>query len=120
MREFSFEKLIVWEKSKLLAIEVYNITKAFPIEERFGLTSQMRRCSISVSSNIAEGSGRNSNKDKARFTEIAFSSLMELLNQLIITKDLQLINDDTYSELRLKTEEIGRMLNALRKAQLNS
>ena len=116
MREFSFEKLIVWEKSKLLAIEVYNFTKTFPIEERFGLTSQMRRCSISVSSNIAEGSGRNSNKDKVRFTEIAFSSLMELLNQLIITKDLHLINDDTYSELRLKTEEIGRMLNALRKA----
>ncbi|NQY28474.1 MAG: four helix bundle protein [Flavobacteriaceae bacterium] len=120
MREFSFEKLIVWEKSRQLAVEVYKITKDFPTEERFGLTSQIRRCSISVSSNIAEGSGRNSNKDKVRFTEIAFSSLMELLNQLIITQDLQLIDKDTYFELRLQIEEIGRMLNALRKTQLNS
>lgn len=112
MREFSFEKLIVWEKSRQLAVEVYKITSAFPVEERFGLTSQIRRCSISVPSNIAEGSGRNSKKDNARFTEIAFSSLMELLNQLI--------DKDTYFKLRLKIEEIGRMLNALRKTQLNS
>ena len=112
MREFSFEKLIVWEKSRQLAVEVYKITSAFPVEERFGLTSQIRRCSISVPSNIAEGSGRNSKKDNARFTEIAFSSLMELLNQLI--------DKDTYFKLRLKIEEIGRMINALRKTQLNS
>ncbi|EDP97133.1 four helix bundle protein [Kordia algicida OT-1] len=119
MKQFSFEKLIVWQKSKKLAVNIYKVTKKFPNEERFGLMSQMRRSSISISSNIAEGSGRNSGKDKARFTEIAFASLMELVNQLIIAYDLEFITKSQYEETRIDIEEIGRMLNALRKSQLN-
>lgn len=119
MKQFSFEKLIVWQKSKDLAVNIYKITNKFPNEERFGLISQMRRCSVSVASNIAEGTGRNSKKDKARFTEIAYASLMELINQLIIAYDLNFITKDQYEVTRKDIEEIGRMLNALRKSQLN-
>lgn len=119
MKQFSFEKLNVWQKSKDLAITVYKFTETFPNEERFGLISQIRRSSISVVSNIAEGTGRNSNKDKARFTEIAFASLMELLNQLIIAYELSFISKDQYESTRKDIEEISRMLNALRKSQLN-
>ena len=120
MKVFSFEKLSVWQKSKALAVKIYTITEKLPNEERFGLISQMRRCSISVSSNIAEGTGRNSMKDKARFTEIAFSSLMELLNQLILSYDLNFIVEDQYQLIRKDIEEISRMLNALRKSQLSA
>lgn len=91
MKIYSFEKLIVWQKARTLALFVYKITKVFPKDELFGMTSQMRRCSISISSNIAEGSGRQNPKDKARFTEIAYSSALELLNQLIISIDLEYI-----------------------------
>lgn len=70
MRVFSVEKLNVWQKSRQLSVTIYNATKEFPSEEKFGLISQMRRCSVSISSNIAEGTGRHSSIDKARFTEI--------------------------------------------------
>jgi four helix bundle protein len=120
MKQFSFEKLHVWQKSKNLAVNIYKITEKFPSGERFGLISQMKRCSVSVASNIAEGTGRNSNKDKARFTEIAYASLMELVNQLIIANDLNFIEKEQYKSIRKDIEEISRMLNALRKSQLNS
>ena len=72
---FRFEKLDVWQKAVNFANDVYEVTRTFPSEERFGLTSQIRRASVSISSNIAEGSGRSSNKDFARFVEIAYSSV---------------------------------------------
>ena len=72
MKIFSFEKLIAWQKARELSLEIFKITKLFPKDELFGMTSQMRRCSVSIASNLAEGSGRNSMKDKARFTEISF------------------------------------------------
>ena len=93
MRVFSFEKLIAWQKSRELALLIFETTKQFPKDELFGLTSQMRRCSISISSNLAEGSGRNSFKDKARFTEIAYSSSLELLNQIILSFDFEYISE---------------------------
>lgn len=68
--------------------EIYRVTKEFPRDERFGLTNQMRRCAVSVASNLAEGTSRMTKKDKAHFTTISFSSLMELLNQTIISKEL--------------------------------
>ena len=89
MKIFSFEKLIAWQKARELALEIFKIIKLFPKDELFGITSQMRRCSVSVASNLAEGSGRNSMKDKARFTEIAFGSALELLNQLILSFDFE-------------------------------
>lgn len=120
MKEFSFEKLKVWQKARSLSINVYNTTKMLPTEERFGLVSQMRRCAISISSNIAEGTGRHSGKDKARFTEIAFSSALELLNQSILCKDLAFFSNKEHASIRDSITEITAMLDGLRKAQLNS
>lgn len=118
MKVFSFEKLIVWQKSKTLTVFIYQITKLFPDEEKFGLISQMRRCAISISSNLAEGSGRNQPKDKARFTEIAYGSALELLNQIIISKELDFLSESNYKTIREKLTEITAMLDGLRKSQL--
>ena len=96
MKIYSFEKLTVWQKSRKIAVVIYKITREFPKEELFGISSQMRRCSVSIASNIAEGSGRQTPKEKARFTEIAYSSALELLNQLIITLDLEYINEEKH------------------------
>ncbi len=120
MKLFSFEKLKVWQKSRQLSIKIYRSTKLFPNEEKFGLISQMRRCSVSISSNIAEGTGRHSPKDKARFTEIAFSSAMELLNQSILSNDLGFLSNEIYSEIRAEISEITAMLDGLYKSQINS
>ena len=120
MKLFSFEKLNVWQKSRELSIKIYKTTKLFPIEEKFGLISQMRRCSVSISSNIAEGTGRHSSKDKARFTEIAFSSALELLNQCILSNDLEFLSDKIYLEIRTEISEITAMLDGLYKSQINS
>ena len=78
---FNFEKLEVWRKSIEFADLVYNLTQSFPVEERFGLTNQMRRASVGVSSNIAEGSSRSSRTDYARFVELAAGSLFEVISQ---------------------------------------
>ena len=77
---FSFEKLNVWIDLKELIKLIYNVTKEFPSEEKFGLTNQLRRVSVSIASNLAEGPSRNTNKDKAHFTTLSFSSLVEVLN----------------------------------------
>lgn len=120
MRRFSFEKLNVWKKSRELTAFIYKLTKSFPDEEKFGLTSQMRRCTISIASNIAEGTGRHSNKDKARFTEIAYGSALELLNQTILSADLKLIPNKECDTIREKLSEILAMLDGLYKSQLNT
>ena len=119
MRVFSFEKLNVWQKAKKLSVSIYRTTTSFPSEEKFGLISQMKRCSISISSNIAEGSGRHSAKDKARFTEIAYSSALELLNQSIISNDLGYLSDEIYNDIRMQLTEIAAMLDGLYKSQIN-
>jgi four helix bundle protein len=115
--DFPFEKLEVWKSSKLLAIKIYKITTSFPDQEKFGIISQMRRAAVSVASNIAEGASRFSRKKQACFSQIAYSSLTELLCQAIITNELSYISDDVYSNLRLDIEKISRMLNSLRKSQ---
>lgn len=120
MRVFSFEKLIAWQKGRELAILIYKITKSFPRDETFGLTSQMRRCSISIASNLAEGSGRNSFKDKARFSEIAYGSSLELLNQIILSSDLEYINENEYIQIREKITEVNMLIDGLYKSQLNN
>lgn len=93
MYKHSFEKLTVWQESIDLVELIYNVTGTFPQGERFGLINQMRRCSVSISSNLAEGTSRITKKDKAYFSTIAFSSTMELLNQVIISRRLKFIND---------------------------
>lgn len=120
MKTFSFEKLKVWQKSRKLAVQVYKLTKLFSEDERFGLVSQMRRSAVSISSNIEEGSGRHSSKDKARFTEIAFGSALELLNQCILSYDLEFIEKENYFIIRNEISEITAMLDGLRKSQLKN
>lgn len=120
MRIFSFEKLNVWQKSRQLSVKIYKYTKSFPSEEKFGLTSQMRRAAVSISSNIAEGTGRHSFKDKARFTEVAYGSALELLNQAILSNDLEFLSDEFYKEIRKDISEIAAMLDGLYKTQINN
>ncbi|HMC01589.1 MAG TPA: four helix bundle protein [Flavobacteriaceae bacterium] len=119
MRKYSFENLEVWKEAIELVKLVYKITNDFPSEEKFGLVSQLRRASVSIASNLAEGTSRKTNKDKAHFTTISFSSAMEVLNQLIISKELDFISEDNYSSIRDKIEKITNMLNALRNSQIN-
>lgn len=120
MRTFSFEKLIAWQKGRELALLIYRTTKQFPKEEIFGLTSQMRRCSISIASNLAEGSGRQSLKEKARFSEIAYSSSLELLNQVILSNDFEYINENDYLSLREKIAEVNMLIDGLYKSQIKN
>ncbi|NIJ44377.1 four helix bundle protein [Wenyingzhuangia heitensis] len=120
MHKFSFEKLIVWQDSKELVKEIYKITNDFPKSETYGLSSQLRRASISVSSNLAEGSSRKTNKDKANFSTIAYSSLIEVLNQIIIAYELDYITIQKYENIRALIEMISNKINALRKTQLNN
>ena len=111
---FGFEKLEVWQKAIELSDSVYALSRSFPNEERFGLTSQMRRSSVSIASNIAEGSGRGSNPDFARFVEIAYGSLMELITQLKIASRQGFLPKPAYDEVYLQSETIARMLSGLR------
>jgi four helix bundle protein len=108
-----FRKLMVWQKSHALVLEVYRISRDFPSEERFGLTSQMRRCAVSIPSNIAEGCGRGSDPDFARFLTIAMGSSSELEYQLLLSKDLGYLETMLYQSLELKVIEVKRMLAGL-------
>jgi four helix bundle protein len=116
----SFEKLNVWQESINLVELIYEATNEFPNEEKFGMISQMRRSSVSISSNIAEGTSRTTNKDKAHFSTIAFSSTMELLCQVIISNRLNYINEAEYLLLRERILKVSNMINALKKSQLNN
>ena len=107
----SYKDLIVWQKSMTLVKEVYNYSKSFPEEEKFGLTSQMRRCSVSVPSNIAEGWGRFSRKNYIQFLRISRGSLYELETQVLIAKELNYINESDFLENLIV--EISKMLNSL-------
>ncbi len=121
MHRFAFEKLDVWQDAKELTVTVYRITRDYPDNEKFGLTNQMRRAAISVSSNIAEGASRTSGKDQAHFYQISYSSLMELLNQFIISVELGYINElQVTHNIRPLIEKISNKINALRKARLNN
>ncbi len=120
MSIFSFEKLIACQKGRELVLLIYKTTKQFPKEEVFGLTSQMRRCSISIASNLAEGSGRQSLKEKARFSEIAYSSSLELLNQVILSNDFEYINEIDYLSLREKIAEVNMLIDGLYKSQIKN
>ncbi|MFY0482179.1 four helix bundle protein [Flavobacterium sp. PLA-1-15] len=116
---YSFEKLEVWNEAKELAKNIYSITLKFPDVEKFGLISQLRRASVSICSNIAEGSARNSFKDKAHFTTMAFSSAVETLNQVILSFELNFITEKEYIKLRSDIESITNKLNALRNFQIS-
>jgi four helix bundle protein len=118
MYTYPFEKLDVWQLAKQLVVKIYFLTKSFPADEKFGIVNQMRRAAVSVSSNIAEGSSRNSQKDQANFYGMAYSSLMELLNQLIISKELSWISSEELAIIRNDIEIVSLKINALRKSIL--
>jgi len=113
---FSFEKLDLWKDARSLAKMAYAITDSFPNSEKYGLMNQMNRAAVSVASNIAEGSARIKSKDKVRFLHIAFGSLMEFLNQLIIADDFGWVNQDQFITTRNQIEMIAKKINALEKA----
>src|SRR6059058_785365 len=96
---FNFEKLDVWQKAIDFADLIYNETRAFPAEERFGLTNQLRRASVSISSNIAEGSSRSSRTDFARFAEIAAGSVFEAVSQAFIARRQNFLGEDQFRQM---------------------
>ena len=108
-----FRNLIVWQKAMELVRMVYQASKKFPADERYALTDQLRRAVVSIPSNIAEGSGRASNKDYAHFLSIARGSLYETLTQLQIAQDLGYL--DEYDSCNDLAQEVGRMLTSLMK-----
>jgi four helix bundle protein len=110
----SFRELNVYIEARNLVVRVYALLKKFPEEERFAMCSQLRRSSVSVTSNIAEGISRTSNKDQVHFLNIAFGSLMEVLSQLDIACVLGYITNEEFSEIEAMTKDISKMLSGLR------
>lgn len=114
MEEFIFETLDVWKKSRSLVAEIYKIQETFPQFERYALCDQMRRAAVSVPSNIAEGSGRVSVKEKIHFLEIAYGSLMETFSQLSVAIELKYVSKDIVDNLRPRFVEVAKMLSGWR------
>lgn len=109
----SFTDLHAWQEAHSLVLSVYKMTHKFPREEQFGLTNQIRRALISITSNIAEGFSRNSYKEKAQFYSMALGSLTEVQNQLLIAKDLNYITNDEFLSLADRTIIVSKLLNGL-------
>jgi four helix bundle protein len=108
-----FRNLLVWQKSHQLTLEIYRVTKSFPKEETYGLTSQMRRSSSSIPTNIAEGCGRQTNADFSRFLQIGFGSSSEIEYQILLSRDLKFLADEEYAFLNGLVIEIKKMLASL-------
>lgn len=108
----TYRDLLIWQKSMMLVTEIYNLTKNFPREEVYGLTSQIRRSSISIPSNIAEGYGRDGNKDYLKFLNIATASLFEMQTQLEIAFNLGFVNEIQFNKTYENSREIERMISA--------
>ncbi len=109
-----FKELKVWQKSRVLVKDVYKLTKELPSSEQFGITSQLRRATVSIPANIAEGAGRNSNKDFCRFLDIANGSSFEVETLFYLCLDLDYISTDTFSDINSKILEIQRMIYSLK------
>lgn len=117
--EFNFRKLICYQKGRLLVSEVYKTVKLFPPEERYALSDQLRRAAVSVTSNIAEGSGRQSLKEQSHFIELSYGSLMEVMSQLDVALDMGFINKDEHSRLESLIKEEARILSGYRSSLLS-
>ncbi|WP_309640628.1 four helix bundle protein [Flavobacterium sp.] len=105
-----FKQLEIWKQSRVFCTQVYTLTSNFPNEERFELINQLRRAAVSIPSNIAEGSSRKSNKDFARFLEIAIGSAYEIETQLLISSDLGFITDENLNPLLSKINALTKMI----------
>lgn len=110
-----FKKLKVWHHGIDVVVDIYHATHEFPKDEIYGLTSQMRRAAVSVPSNIAEGSGRNSDKDFSRFLDISLGSAFELETQLIIANKLEFLSNEKFGELMEKVQEEQKMISGLQR-----
>lgn len=110
-----YKQLKIWQRSHQLVLRVYKVTASFPSNEKYGLISQIQRCAVSIPSNIAEGSGRSSDADFARFLYIAMGSAAELDYQLLLSHDLEFLPSNIYRELSQELTEIRKMLNAFTK-----
>lgn len=111
MLRLPYRKLQIWQKSKDLTKVVYALTRTFPAEELYGLTTQLRRCAVSVPSNIAEGSQRRTNREFVNFLHIARGSLAELETQLIIASDLAYLSKQDFAVVLSSLQELKRMLH---------
>jgi len=108
-----YKKLTVWKRAHELTFSVYRVSSKFPKEELYGLTSQIRRACISISSNIAEGCGKDSGAELNRFLQIALGSAFEVEDQLLLSKELSFLESAEYEELNMHVIEIKKMLTAL-------
>lgn len=108
----TFRDLLIWQKAMKLVTDCYTISKGFPKEEQFSLTSQIRRCCVSIPSNISEGYGRNTNKDYHRFLTISLGSLFEFQTQVEIAFNLQYITEEKFNKLYEDSRELERMLSS--------
>ena len=109
----TFQDLFAWKKGHEMVLEIYQLTKSFPSEEKFGLVSQVRRASVSVTSNLAEGFGRRWRKEKIHFYDTSLASLYEVQNQLLIVRDVGFISMDQFNKLYYLTQDTQRLINAL-------
>ena len=115
---FGFEKLVVWQQSKDLVLLIYKTTKGFPKEEKYGIVDQVKRAAVSVSANIAEGTSRFSGKEQAHFSQMAYSSLMEVLSHLYVANGLGYLKESDLDDIKKSILEISNLLNALRNYQI--
>jgi len=106
----NFKELRIWQDSMDIVVDIYRIVKNFPKNEQHGLVNQMNRCSVSIPSNIAEGSGRGSNNDFIRFLNISLSSAFELETQLIISKHIEFINTENFNSINTKLTKVQKMI----------
>ena len=109
----TFTDLTAWKKAHELVVNIYKLTEDFPKSEMFSLVDQMRRCGVSISSNIAEGFSRQGSKEKIQFYYISKGSLTEIQNQLLIARDVGYLNNKLFNELAGQTVEVGRLLIGL-------
>jgi four helix bundle protein len=116
---YSFEKLEVWQLAREIRNQIYELTRSYPDHEKYGVTSQIRRSVNSITDNIAEGAGRASHADRAHFTNIAYSSALESINQLICCYDQQYISVEIYERMRISFDELINKLNSYYRYQLN-
>ncbi len=109
----SFSDLAAWRESHRLAVMIYRVTKEFPVEERFGLSNQIRRAVVSIPSNIAEGFSRRSVKEKIQFYTISRGSLIEVQSQLLIARDVGYLEENSFSKLANQTIQVSKLINGL-------
>ncbi|HCM37347.1 TPA: four helix bundle protein [Patescibacteria group bacterium] len=112
----SFTDLNTWKEGHKLVLLVYGATKTWPSDEKFGLTNQIQRAAVSITSNVAEGFSRSSHKEKTQFYRTALGSLTEVQNQLLISRDLKYVDNKTFNEIALQTVVVSKLINGLIKS----